>query len=74
METLRPDVTGLLDLVTLPAVYRQAGRDLSPDRVLGLYRDATARHGAAGTLPGLRQALRAFAAATGLASLHGLDR
>jgi hypothetical protein len=33
VETVRPDVTGLIDLVTLPAVLRQAGHNLSLGRV-----------------------------------------
>lgn len=30
MESVRPDATGLIDLVTLPAVLRQAGHEVSP--------------------------------------------
>lgn len=74
MESVRPDVTGLIDLVTLPAVLRQVGHELSPDRVLGLYLDATAARGARWTTSSLKMALRAFAAATGLESLHRLDQ
>ncbi|MFJ5738282.1 hypothetical protein [Streptomyces microflavus] len=74
VESVRPDVTGLIDLVTQPAVLRQAGHELSPDRVLGLYLDATAAGGARWTAGSLKTALRAYAAATGLESLHGLDR
>ncbi len=74
VESLRPDVTGLIDLVTLPAVLRQAGHEPGPARVLGLYLDATTALGARWTAGSLKNALRAYAAATGLESLHGLDR
>ncbi|OKJ05595.1 hypothetical protein [Kitasatospora sp. CB01950] len=74
VESVRPDVTGLIDLVTLPAVLRQAGHDIGPARALGLYLDATAARGARWTAGSLKAALRAYAAATGLDSLHGLDR
>ncbi|MFE7492170.1 hypothetical protein [Kitasatospora sp. NPDC057541] len=74
VESVRPDVTGLIDLVTLPAVLRQAGHELGPDRLLGLYLDATAARGGNWTADSLKAALRAYAAATGLESLHGLDR
>ncbi|MFE3683031.1 hypothetical protein ACFXPM_07275 [Streptomyces sp. NPDC059095] len=74
VESVRPDVTGLIDVVTLPAVLRQAGHELSADRVLGLYLDATAARGANWTAGTLKSALRAYAAATGLESLHGLDQ
>ncbi|KOV29099.1 hypothetical protein ADK60_18000 [Streptomyces sp. XY431] len=74
VESVRPDVTGLIDLVTLPAVLRQAGHEFSPTQVLGLYLDATAARGARWTAGSLKSALRAYAAATGLESLHGLDR
>ncbi|MFD3729491.1 hypothetical protein [Streptomyces sp. NPDC058671] len=72
IETLRPDITGLVDLVTLPAVLRQAGRELPGREVLALYRAATARHGITWTGPALRAALTAFARATGLDTLDGL--
>ncbi|MEU2135386.1 hypothetical protein [Streptomyces sp. NPDC018352] len=42
--------------------------------MLGPYPDATAAHGARWTAGSLKAALRAYAAATGLESLHGLDR
>ncbi|MFI5756660.1 hypothetical protein [Streptomyces sp. NPDC051569] len=74
VESVRPDVTGLIDLVTLPTVLRQAGHELSPARVLDLYLEATAARGASWTAASLKAALRAYAAATGLESLHGLDR
>ncbi|MFD3729663.1 hypothetical protein [Streptomyces sp. NPDC058671] len=72
LETLRPDITGLVDLVTLPAVLRQAGRGLPGREVLALYRAAAARHGITWTGPALRAALTAFARATGLDTLDGL--
>ncbi|WP_030739623.1 hypothetical protein [Streptomyces sp. NRRL S-31] len=74
VESVRPDVTGLIDLVTLPAVLRHAGHQTSPDQVLGLYLDAAAARGATWTARSLKAALRAYAAATGLESLHGLDQ
>ncbi|WP_336052216.1 hypothetical protein [Streptomyces sp. CA2R101] len=72
IETLRPDVTGLIDLITLPAVLRQAGRAMPGPVVRELYRAATARHGARWTTPDLRAALIAYQRATGLATLCGL--
>ncbi|MET9676420.1 hypothetical protein ABZY68_25495 [Streptomyces sp. NPDC006482] len=72
IETLRPDITGLVDLVTLPAVLRQAGHELPGREVLALYRAAAARHGITWTRPGLLAALVAFARATGLDTLDGL--
>ncbi|MCX5326294.1 hypothetical protein [Streptomyces sp. NBC_00120] len=72
IETVRPDITGLVDLVTLPAVLRQAGTPLPGAEVRELYRAATARHGATWTTGDLRAALIAFQRATGLATLDGL--
>ncbi|MFE4018518.1 hypothetical protein ACFXPZ_14005 [Streptomyces sp. NPDC059101] len=72
IETLRPDVTGLIDLITLPAVLRQAGRPMAGPDVRELYRAATARHGATWTTTDLRAALIAYQRATGLATLSGL--
>ncbi|MFD6874385.1 MULTISPECIES: hypothetical protein [unclassified Streptomyces] len=74
VESVRPDVTGLIDVVTLPGVLRQAGHELSPDRALNLYLHAAAALGARSTAPTLKAALRAYPTATGLESLHGLDR
>ncbi|MFJ7274652.1 hypothetical protein [Kitasatospora sp. NPDC098663] len=71
-ETVRPDVTGLIDLVTLPAVMRQAGRELPAAHVLDLYLEAVWGYGARWSAQSLRAALRAFATATGLHDLHGL--
>ncbi|MEU9298801.1 hypothetical protein [Streptomyces sp. NPDC048266] len=72
--TLRPDITGLVDLVTLPAVLRQAGRGLPGREVLALYRAAAARHGITWTGPALRAALTVFARPTGLDTLDGPAR
>ncbi|MFH9355468.1 Tn3 family transposase [Kitasatospora sp. NPDC017646] len=71
---LRGALVKLVNATTLPAVLRQAGHEISPDRVLGLYLDATAARGASWTARSLKSSLRAYAAATGLESLHGLDR
>ncbi|MFE9016807.1 hypothetical protein [Streptomyces cyaneofuscatus] len=72
IETVRPDVTGLIDLVTLPAVLRQAGIPLPGPAVRDLYQQAARRHGLNWTTPALRSALNAYRAATGLATLHTL--
>ncbi len=72
IETLRPDITGLIDLITLPAVLRQAGRPMAGTEVRELYRTAAARHGATWTTKKLRAALFAYQRATGLATLDGL--
>ncbi|MEU6403729.1 hypothetical protein [Streptomyces sp. NPDC046985] len=72
VETLRPDITGLIDLITLPAVLRQAGVLLPGREVLDLYREAARRHGIQWTADSLRAALTAYRRATGLATLDGL--
>lgn len=72
IETLRPDITGLIDLITLPAVLRQAGRPTPSAEVRELYHTATTRHGANWTTKTLRAALFAYQRATGLATLDGL--
>ncbi|WJY43271.1 hypothetical protein QT196_39110 (plasmid) [Streptomyces sp. P9-2B-2] len=72
IETLRPDVTGLIDLITLPAVLRQAGHPIAGPDVRELYRAATARHGAAWTTSDLRAVLIAYQRATSVATLSGL--
>jgi hypothetical protein len=72
IETLRPDITGLIDLITLPAVLRQAGVPLPGPDVLALYRDTARRHGISWTTDSLRAALIAYQRATGLATLDGL--
>lgn len=66
IETVRPDVTGLIDLVTLPAVLRQAGIPLPGPAVRDLCQQAARRHGLNWT-PALRSALNAHRAATTLA-------
>ncbi|MFF0629894.1 hypothetical protein [Streptomyces sp. NPDC004296] len=72
VETLRPDITGLIDLITLPAVLRQAGRPLPGPDVRALYQHAAARHGLHWTTNSLRAALIAYQRATGLATLDQL--
>lgn len=72
VETLRPDITGLVDLITLPAVLRQAGRPLPARTVRDLYRDAAARRGIRWTAGDLCDALTAYQRATGLDTLGGL--
>jgi hypothetical protein len=72
VETLRPDITGLIDLITLPAVLRQAGRPLPGPDVLALYQEAALRHGLHWTTDGLRAALIVYQRATGLATLDQL--
>ncbi|WP_433856670.1 hypothetical protein [Streptomyces kronopolitis] len=72
IETVRPDITGLVDLITLPAVLRQAGTPLPGAEVRELYRAATVRHGATWTTDDLCAALFAYQRATGLATLDGL--
>ncbi|MFD5066883.1 hypothetical protein ACFWNC_02880 [Streptomyces sp. NPDC058369] len=59
VESVRPDVTGLINLVTRPAVLRRAGHERSPDQVLGLYLDATTALGTRWTAHSLKAALRA---------------
>ncbi|MFD9423820.1 MULTISPECIES: hypothetical protein [unclassified Streptomyces] len=72
LETLRPDITPLIDLVTLGAFLRQAGRPLPGADVLALYRDAADQHGITWTTGALRAALTAYQRATGLDTLDGL--
>ncbi|WP_433892540.1 hypothetical protein [Streptomyces sp. CA-111067] len=72
IETERPDVTGLIDVVRLLAVLRQAGHQTAPEEVVELYAEATTALGGRWTGLSLREALRAYAAATGLDSLHSL--
>ncbi|MDT0305380.1 hypothetical protein RM780_00165 [Streptomyces sp. DSM 44917] len=72
VETLRPDITGLIDVITLPAVLRQAARPLPGPDILTLYQRAAVRHGARWSLTGLRAGLIAYQRATGLATLDGL--
>lgn len=73
-ETLRPDLTGMPDLITLAYLATTDGRTLSPRWVRQAYRRHTNDLGAQWSDDGLVRALRAFAAATGLMSLHGADQ
>ncbi|MDI5971969.1 hypothetical protein POF50_021965 [Streptomyces sp. SL13] len=72
IETLRPDITGLIDLISLPAVLRQAGHSVPAPYLLNLYAEATGWHGARWTAQLLRIALRAYQSVTALATLDGL--
>lgn len=72
-ETLRPDLTGLPDLITLAWITRELHENAGPHVRQTYLAHVTAR-GAAWTTPTLTTALRAFATATGLASLYELDR
>ncbi|MGC4950051.1 hypothetical protein ACLQ2N_28105 [Streptomyces sp. DT224] len=73
-ETLRPDLTGIPDLVTLAHLGQSEGRALSPQWIRHTYRRHTNRLGAQWSDAGLVGALHAFADATGLISLHGVDQ
>lgn len=73
-ETLRPDLTGMPDLITLAHLATTEGRALSPSWVRQVYRRHTTDLGAQWSDAGLVRALRAFAEATGLVSLHGVDQ
>lgn len=71
-ETLRPDLTGIPDLVTL-AYLATEHRILPPAEVRRLYRRHINQLGAQWSDPDLKAALVAFAQATGLRSLHGVE-
>ncbi|MDI3390033.1 hypothetical protein QIS99_28140 [Streptomyces sp. B-S-A8] len=73
-ETLRPDITGIPDLVALAHLGQTEGRALSPRWVRQTYRRHTNHLGAQWSDANLVGALRAFAEATGLTSLHGTDQ
>ncbi|KUN02054.1 hypothetical protein AQI95_28650 [Streptomyces yokosukanensis] len=73
-ETLRPDLTGLPDLITLAYLGQVEGRTLAPRWARQAYRRHTNDLGAQWTDAGLVRALTAFATATGLTSLHGVDQ
>lgn len=73
-ETLRPDLTGLADLIALAYLAQADGRTLSPCWVRQLYLRHTNDLGAQWSDAGLVRALTAFADATGLHSLHGVDQ
>ncbi|MFF5485282.1 hypothetical protein [Streptomyces virginiae] len=69
-ETLRPDITGLPDLITLAHMADQQGHP-SPRWVRHAYLHHVRELGAQWNDADLIRALTAFAAATGLHSLHG---
>ncbi|MCX5123701.1 MULTISPECIES: hypothetical protein [unclassified Streptomyces] len=69
-ETLRPDITGLPDLITLAHMADQQGHP-SPRWVRHAYLHHVRELGAQWNDHDLIRALAAFAAATGLRSLHG---
>ncbi|MCP3819365.1 hypothetical protein NLX86_15005 [Streptomyces sp. A3M-1-3] len=69
-ETLRPDITGLPDLITLAHMADQQGHP-SPRWVRHAYLHHVRELGAQWNDRDLIRALAAFAAATGLRSLHG---
>ncbi|MCQ4045784.1 hypothetical protein ACFOSC_27790 [Streptantibioticus rubrisoli] len=69
-ETLRPDLTGLPDLITLAYLARDHP-DMPPGWIRQVYRQHCNQLGATWTDASLVRALEAFAQATGLHSLHG---
>ncbi|ONH32838.1 hypothetical protein [Pseudofrankia asymbiotica] len=73
VETLRPDVTGLPDLVTLAYLAAEAGHSGAGPWVRTRYRHHQERAGGRWAERELVLALVDFAEATGLQSLHGLD-
>ncbi|WP_018637376.1 hypothetical protein [Parafrankia elaeagni] len=73
VETLRPDVTGLPDVVTLAYLATRAHHPRPGPWVRARYLHHLARVGVTWTDRNLLAALGGFAAATGLTSLHGLD-
>jgi len=73
VETLRPDLTGLPDLVTLAYISGDIAPDIPPNWVRHSYVQHINTLGAQWTDTALRYALLAFANATGLRSLHGVE-
>ncbi|MFE9457334.1 hypothetical protein [Streptomyces californicus] len=73
-ETLRPDLTALPDLITLAYLGHVEGRTLHPRWVRQAYRHHSNDLGARWSDGDLVRALTAFAKATGLNSLHGVDQ
>jgi len=71
-ETLRPDLTGLPDLITLGHLAAETCCPRSPRWVRHAYLARANELGAQWVDPDLAAALRAWATATGLRSLHGL--
>ena len=72
-ETLRPDLTGAPDVITLAWLARLLDHP-RPQWVRHAYRTYANEAGAAWSDAALIRALRAWAHATGLRSLHGVDR
>ena len=70
----RPDLTGLPDLITLAHLGQGEGRTTAPRWIRETYRRHTNTLGAQWSDAGLVRALTAFATATGLTSLHGIDQ
>ncbi|MGB8198351.1 MAG: hypothetical protein WCF33_01435, partial [Pseudonocardiaceae bacterium] len=69
-ETLRPDLTGLPDLITLAYLAREIQLPITGLRIRHTYRDHVNQLGAHWSDTDLVAALRAFADATGLHCLH----
>lgn len=72
-ETLRPDLTGLPDLITIAHLAREIGSPRPARWIRHCYRAHLREAGAHWADRDLAAALRAFAAGTGLASLHAVD-
>lgn len=69
-ETLRPDLTGLPDLITLAYLAREMQLPITGRGIRHTYRDRVNQLGARWSDTDLVAALRAFADATGLHCLH----
>ncbi|MEO7195355.1 MAG: hypothetical protein ABIZ05_11115 [Pseudonocardiaceae bacterium] len=69
-ETLRPDLTGMPDLITLAWLAREIDLPMTSREIRHAYRDRVNERGAHWTDTALVTALRAFAHATGLHRLH----
>lgn len=74
VETLRPDVTGLPDVVTLAYLASEIGHTRPGPWVRARYLRHLHHTGVSWTDRDLLAALTCFATATSLKSLHGLDR
>lgn len=74
VETMRPYLTGIGDLVVLAHLATELGHAAPASWVRGLYVDHARARGAAWTVTTLRTAVRAYQAATGLHHAQGLDR
>jgi hypothetical protein len=71
-ETLRPDLTGLPDLITLAWLACELRLPMTGSDIRHAYRHEVNELGASWSDPDLTAALRAFAEATGLHRLHGI--